>query len=72
MTLVINGRTLYSTAEACRLAGISKPTFLRWVKEKRIPDVGCRDRNGWRLFTYGEVRRLKKQANGIQIMEHGK
>jgi excisionase family DNA binding protein len=54
----------YSTVEAAKAIGISKPTLLRWIREKKIPDVK-RDRNKWRVFTEADVARIKKvAANG--------
>ena len=74
MPIKINGTTFYRSAEACALAGISKNTFLRWVKMGSFPDVAARDRNGWRLFTESDLDRLKAEANRIQVEvnKHGK
>jgi DNA-binding transcriptional MerR regulator len=47
------------------MAGITKNTFLRWVREGTFPDVEHRDRRGWRLFTEQEVLRLKKEVSRI-------
>ena len=62
MPIKINGQTYYQTAEACRITGISKNTFIRWVKEGLLADVERRDRRGWRLFTQEDVDRLKAEA----------
>ena len=67
MPIKLNGETYYHTDEACRIAGTSKNTFLRWVKEGRYPDVQHRDRRGWRLFTKGELGRLKTEVNKVHI-----
>lgn len=48
----------YTTAEAARLIGISKPTLLYWFKVRRVEDV-ARDYNGWRVFTDEDIERLK-------------
>lgn len=58
--LVARDRT-YSTIEAAKAIGISKPTLLRWIREKKITDVK-RDRNKWRVFTEADVARIKKVA----------
>ena len=63
MSISINGCQYYQTAEACAAAGVSKNTFLRWVREGTIHDVSRRDRRGWRLFTEEDLQRLKKEAN---------
>ena len=65
MPLNLNGKIYYRTAEACNIAGMSKNTFLRWVKEGTFPDVQCRDRRGWRLFTEDDLNRLKTEVHKI-------
>ena len=67
MPVKLNGETYYWTAEACRLAGTSKNTFLRWVKERRFPDIQRRDRRGWRLFSEGDLKKLTAEVNRIQV-----
>lgn len=67
MPITINGQTYYRTAEACRMVGISKNTFLRWVREGSFRDVERRDRRGWRLFTEHEIDRLKEEVNWIAV-----
>ena len=62
MTIYLDGKTYYRTAEACRLAGISRNTYFRWLREGLLVDVGIRDRRGWRLFTEEDLRRLKSEA----------
>lgn len=65
MPIRLNGSTYYTTAEACRMAGISKNTFLRWVKEKSFVDVAQRDRHGWRLFSQEDLGRLEAAVNKV-------
>ena len=65
MPLKINGITYYKTNEACKMAGISRATFFRWVKEGAIEDVSRKDRRGWRLFTEEEIEKLKEEANKV-------
>ena len=67
MPIALNGKTYYRIAEACQIAGISKNTFLRWVREQRLSDTSCRDRRGWRVFDEDELQNLKDEANKIQI-----
>jgi excisionase family DNA binding protein len=66
MTVQLNGRTYYNISEACELVGISRDTFLRWVRKGKFTDVEHRDRNGWRLFTNDDVRRLKARINLVE------
>ena len=65
MAIQANGKTLYRTSEACRLAGTNVHTFFRWVREGKFADVEHRDRNGWRLFTRSDIRRLKAKVKRI-------
>jgi predicted site-specific integrase-resolvase len=65
MAITLDGKTYYRTAEACRLAGISRNTFFRWLREGLFADVGIRDRRGWRLFTEEDLIRLKNEANRV-------
>jgi excisionase family DNA binding protein len=66
MTVQLDGQTYYNISEACELAGISRDTFLRWVRKGKFNDVEHRDRNGWRLFTNDDVRRLKARINLVE------
>ena len=47
------------------MAGISKATFFRWLKEGTLPEIGRKDRNGWRLFTKSDISRIKAEAGKI-------
>ena len=67
MPVKINGTEYWRTNEACLSAGITKNTFLRWVTNGSFPDVACRDRRGWRLFTKEDVDRLKLEVNKVQV-----
>ena len=66
MTIVVEGQRYYRTSEACRKAGISRATFLRWLKEGILEDVSHADRRGWRLFTEEDLARIKAEANRIK------
>lgn len=54
-------KTYFLTNEAAREIGVSRPTLLRWFREKRVADVS-RDRRGWRTFSPEDVERLKRWA----------
>ncbi len=62
MAQQIEGKTYYRTSEACKKAGISKATLFRWIREGIIEDVPRKDRNGWRLFNAGDVKKIKSEA----------
>jgi len=66
MPIRLKAETYYRTAEACQIAGISKNTLLRWVKEGSFADVERKDRRGWRLFTEYDIDRLKAEVNRMQ------
>jgi excisionase family DNA binding protein len=66
MSVEINGEKFYTISEACMMAGTNRNTFLRWVREKKIPDSQFRDRNGWRLFNEEEIKLLQKKVFQIQ------
>ena len=69
MPIRLNGENYYRTAEACRIAGTSKNTFLRWVKEGSFADVEHRDRRGWRLFAKDDLDRLKAEVNSVNTIK---
>lgn len=66
MPVSIEGKTYYRTAEVCRIAGISRSTFFRWLREGLFADVENVDRRGWRLFTEEDLVRLKAEVNQVR------
>lgn len=68
MPVEIEGKRFYRTNEALKIIGISKATWFRWLKEKKVEDVAHKDIRGWRLFTEEEVKRIRKYANTINIL----
>lgn len=62
MPKTLDGVTYYSPHEAAEAVGISKPTLLRWIKQRVVKDSARRDRNGWRIFSEKEVDALRKIA----------
>ena len=65
MPTTINGKTYYRTSEVCRIVGISKSTFFRWLRRGSFKDAGNVDRRGWRIFTEDELEELKAEVNQI-------
>ena len=65
MPLKINGVIYFRTSEACKMAGISRATFFRWLKEGIIEDTRFKDRRGWRLFTQEDVGKLKEESTKV-------
>jgi excisionase family DNA binding protein len=64
--ITIAEKTYYRTSEICRIVGISRNTFFRWLREGSFTDVETVDRRGWRLFTEEDLERLKAEANQIR------
>jgi predicted site-specific integrase-resolvase len=52
----------YSAHQVAALAGISKNTLLRWLKQGKVSEV-FRDRNGWRVFQETDVERICSYAH---------
>ena len=50
----------YPMKEALKRAGISEPTFYRWIRAKKIEDVAVRNRVNWRVFTEEDVARIRR------------
>jgi predicted site-specific integrase-resolvase len=69
MPVKLNGVTYYRTSEACRIAGISKNTYLRWTREGQLQDINQRDRRGWRLFTEQDLTRLVEEATRVDHVD---
>ena len=51
----------YSAHEVARIAGVSKNTLLRWLRQGKVSEV-CRDRNGWRVFEQADVDCVRAYA----------
>jgi DNA-binding transcriptional MerR regulator len=64
MPLIKNEKTYYRTLEVCQMAGISKSTLFRWLKENVIEEHEERDWRGWRLFTLDQVEQIKSRTSG--------
>ena len=66
MPVEINGKRYYRTAEVCKIVGISRSTFFRWLRAGSFEDVTNIDRRGWRLFTFDDLQRLGAEVNQIK------
>jgi phage antirepressor YoqD-like protein len=65
MPVVIDSQTYYRTVEVCRIAGISRNTLFKWLKEEVFSDVEYRDWRGWRLFTAAQLETVRTKTNHI-------
>jgi len=62
----IKNKTYYLTGETCEMTGISRGTLFRWIREGIIPEASVKDRNGWRLFSDAEIKKIKSIVNATQ------
>ena len=67
MPVQIDNQTYYRTAEVCRMVGISRSTFFRWLKDGVLGEAEYRDRRGWRLLTEDDVAKLKAESSKVAI-----
>ena len=58
----IGEKTYYLTQEAAALAGISKATLLRWLKNGDVREPK-RDRRGWRIFSDADLHEIRAWAH---------
>ena len=54
----------YNLREAAKQIGIAPITLRRWLLGRKVKEV-ARDRNGWRVFTQSDVRRIRKFAGTL-------
>jgi DNA-binding transcriptional MerR regulator len=54
----------YNLREAAKQIGVSPITLRRWLLRRKVKEV-ARDRNGWRVFTRADVRRIKNFATTL-------
>ena len=66
MTIEIDGQVYYKTLEACKKAGISRPTLFRWLKAGII-EKSYKNRRGWRLFTDEDLNKIRAEARSIRV-----
>jgi len=71
MSIEINGKTYYRTAEVCAKAGISRATLFRWLKAGVLKKT-YRDRRGWRMFTESDLETLRAEADMIKVEDSPK
>lgn len=51
----------YNLGEAAKQIGVAPITLRRWLLHRKVKEV-ARDRNGWRVFTRSDVRRIRNFA----------
>jgi DNA-binding transcriptional MerR regulator len=66
VSLEIDGRTYYRTAETCKMTGVSRATLFRWLKAG-ILEKQYKDRRGWRLFTEADLNEIRAEVKKIKV-----
>ena len=61
----------YTTKQVLKRVQIARTTLYKWLKDGKVPEV-CRDRNHFRLFTYGDIERLIRYKNRIYKPTNGR
>ena len=67
MSVVMNGKTYYRTAEVCQIAGIARNTLFRWIRQDILSEPVLRDRRGWRVFTKAQIDEIKAEVNRLDV-----
>lgn len=67
MPIELDGKKVYRIGEALESAGLSRSTYFRWVREKRVHDTKYRDRTGRRVFTPEELEVLCAEARQLVL-----
>jgi len=55
-------QTTFNLTEAAQRIGVSAITLKRWLLAGKVNEV-ARDRNGWRIFTVADIKRIKRYAS---------
>ena len=58
---IMGSQRYYNLKEAASQIGVSSITLRRWLLSRKVGEVH-RDRNGWRVFTLGDIARIKQFA----------
>jgi len=59
---------LYPLKEALELAGITAPTYYRWLKSGKIEDSRVRGRRGVTLLPTDAIARLRDEATRVEVV----
>lgn len=54
----------FSLAEAAKQVGVAPITLKRWLLSEKVSEVQ-RNRNGWRIFTKTDIKRIKRFAEKL-------
>jgi len=67
MPVIVDDKTYYRTAEACRTIGVSRNTLFRWLREDDLDEAEYRDWRGWRLIPEAQVKRMRQKTSQIMV-----
>ena len=59
---------LYPLKEALRLAGITAPTYYRWLKAGKIDDRRIRGKRGATLLSAEAITKLRNEATRVHVV----
>lgn len=62
-------RQTFNLKAAARQVGVAPITLKRWLLDGKVREV-ARDRNGWRVFTAGDIARIKRYALAVHHPEN--
>ena len=54
----------YRLRQAAELIGVAPITLKRWLLAGKVEEV-ARDRNGWRVFSPGDIQRIRLYAEQL-------
>ena len=63
--IVVNNTKFFRIGEALATASLSRATYFRWLKARRIRETQFKDRNGRRLFTESELQILVNESKRL-------
>jgi DNA (cytosine-5)-methyltransferase 1 len=57
----VASQKLLRLQDVAKTVGVSAITLRRWLLSGKVPEV-ARDRNGWRIFSRKDIKRIRKYA----------
>ncbi len=57
----VSSNKLLRLQDVAKIVGVSAITLRRWLLSGKVPEV-ARDRNGWRVFSGKDIKRIRKYA----------
>lgn len=64
-------KTVLNTAEVASLIGITKQSLLNWIRQGRVIDPERNPANNYRMWSEGDVQRLREMIREKQLAKTG-